>query len=287
MKISVITASYNYSDYIPQTIESVLNQTYQYFEYIIFDDGSSDNSMEIIKEYAQKDSRIKICTHENNQNKGLIKTLEEAIKIAKGEYIVFVESDDTISANYLEEKIKIAQNYPQAALIFNRINPIGDENRVIKCKKYLDKVQNIIKNGKFDYYNLLDINIIPTFSCVMVKKSVICEIPFDFILPKCFDWYLWNYIIQKYKIVYTDKALTTFRLHSESLSRKKSNISPFAALLPLSERKYKIQLPYNLFEFYKKQSRIDKLFKPVSRKINKHLYDKLYVKKEVEVINLL
>ncbi len=71
MKISVLTASYNYEKYISQTIESVLNQTYTDFEYIIFDDGSTDNSVNIIKEYAKKDKRIKFYTHENNSNKNL------------------------------------------------------------------------------------------------------------------------------------------------------------------------------------------------------------------------
>ena len=63
MKISVLTASYNYENYISETIESVLNQTYKDFEYIIFDDGSTDKSLEIIEKYAQKDSRIKIYSH--------------------------------------------------------------------------------------------------------------------------------------------------------------------------------------------------------------------------------
>ena len=83
MTISIITTSYNYSKYIRDTIESVLNQTYTDFEYIIFDDGSTDNSLEIIESYAKKDNRIKLYTHPNNENRGLIATNIAAIQKCK------------------------------------------------------------------------------------------------------------------------------------------------------------------------------------------------------------
>lgn len=76
MTISIITASYNYEKYIKDTIESVLSQTYSDWEMIIVDDGSKDKSRDIIKEYCEKDSRIKLYTHEKNVNKGLAETIQ-------------------------------------------------------------------------------------------------------------------------------------------------------------------------------------------------------------------
>jgi len=72
-KFSIIMASYNYAGYISQGIESVINQTYQNFELIIVDDGSVDNSVEIIKSYCEKDNRIKLYCH--NKNRGLSKQI--------------------------------------------------------------------------------------------------------------------------------------------------------------------------------------------------------------------
>ncbi len=285
MKISIITTSYNYADFIPETIESVLKQTYSDFEYIIFDDGSTDNSLEIINSYALKDNRIKVLTHQNNENKGIIYTMKQALNIAQGDYIIFVESDDTISPDYIEQKLKVVQKYPDAAVIFNLIRPVGDSKRVQKCHKYITKATNLINKPYFDYYELFTLNIIPTFSCVMAKKEVLEKIPFEFEVPKCFDWYLWNYIIQNYNIVFLDKPLTNFRLHNISMScTRPKDQAIYNALLKLSKRKYNYNIFYKIFTFYKNFTRLEKLLRPICAKIDKAIYKSLYVHKDVSVI---
>lgn len=284
MKISVLTTSYNYEKYIPETIKSVLGQTFADFEYIIFDDGSTDSSLQIIKEYEKKDSRIKLYTHENNINKGLIETMKIAIKKCNGEYIIFVESDDVLEPNYIEEKLKILDKHPDSAIIFNKIEPFGNEQRVVNCQKYLKNSTAIFSNGAFKYTELLKTNIIPTFSCVMVKKDVIENIKFEFELAKCFDWYLWNYIIQNYKVVYLDKALTKFRMHQESMSCKPTKISSYTSLLKLSKRKYQNNIPYKMFESYKNMTRIEKALRPLVRIIDEYIYNVLYENKTINII---
>lgn len=81
MKISIITASYNYQDYIKETIQSILDQTYQDWELIIIDDCSSDNSVDIIKSF--KDDRIKLIV--NEKNLGLATTVKRGIENSTGE----------------------------------------------------------------------------------------------------------------------------------------------------------------------------------------------------------
>ena len=103
--ISIITASYNYENYIKETIESILAQTYSDWEMIIVDDGSKDNSINVIKSYCDRDSRIKLFTHDENKNKGLAATLQLGLKEAKGDWIIFLESDDYIAPNYIAKKI--------------------------------------------------------------------------------------------------------------------------------------------------------------------------------------
>ena len=110
--ISIVTASYNYEDYIKETIESVIAQSYQNWELIIVDDGSKDNSINVINEYCQKDSRIKLYTHENNSNKGLAQTLQYGIKLSSGKYVAFLESDDTITPDCLEKKANVISENP-------------------------------------------------------------------------------------------------------------------------------------------------------------------------------
>ena len=96
-KISVIVPAYNAENYVSNCIESILRQSYSYFELILIDDGSIDNSLNICKEYEKRDPRIKVYTQPNSgpstaRNKGL--------KNITGTYITFVDSDDFIDENF-------------------------------------------------------------------------------------------------------------------------------------------------------------------------------------------
>ena len=90
--VSVITPAYNASEYIGETIESVLNQSYTNWEMLIVDDCSKDNTVEIVSKYSEKDNRIKLLKHTENQ--GVAATRNTALKEAKGDYIAFLDSDD-------------------------------------------------------------------------------------------------------------------------------------------------------------------------------------------------
>lgn len=106
MKVSVVTASYNYQDYIKEAIQSVLNQTYKDLELIIVDDCSTDNSVQVINSY--KDDRIKLFV--NEKNLGLQKTVKRGIENASGEWIVFLESDDILKPDNIEKRSELLKN---------------------------------------------------------------------------------------------------------------------------------------------------------------------------------
>lgn len=99
-KISIIIPLYNKEQYIARCIESIQNQSFQDFEIILIDDCSSDKSIKIIHKMAETDNRIKCISHEKNL--GTMKARETGYKNAKGEYIVFVDSDDTLPVDALE-----------------------------------------------------------------------------------------------------------------------------------------------------------------------------------------
>lgn len=106
-KVSVIMPVYNRERYLSQAIESVLNQTYGDFELIIVDDGSTDNSQAIIKEYAGKDKRIRYAFHE--KNRGVSAARNTALAMAQGEWIALIDSDDAWHPERLEKLLKIVQ----------------------------------------------------------------------------------------------------------------------------------------------------------------------------------
>ena len=92
IKVSVLMPAYNVEKYVGEAIESILNQTFKDFEFIIINDGSTDNTPKIIKEYAKKDKRIKFI--DNKKNKGFIASLNECLDNATGEYVAKMDSDD-------------------------------------------------------------------------------------------------------------------------------------------------------------------------------------------------
>lgn len=223
-KVSIITASYNYENYIKETIESVLNQTFQDWELIVVDDGSKDNSVEVIKSYCQKDSRIKLFQHENGENKGLAKTIQLGIEKASSKWIAFLESDDTITPNYLDEKLKIAEKYKDVDFIFNDVHMFGNEEIIkgynddffakifsqVKAIQYPAKLLKLFQKNENN-------NLIPTFSAVMMKKSLVETLDFNSPFKPWLDWYLWIQCAgENATFYYVDKKLTNWRMHKNS-----------------------------------------------------------------------
>ena len=97
--ISIVLPIYNVEKYIEKCMDSVLNQTYKNIEVILVDDGSPDRCPKICEEYAKKDNRIKVVHKENG---GLSDARNAGIKVANGEYITFIDSDDYIDQDYVE-----------------------------------------------------------------------------------------------------------------------------------------------------------------------------------------
>lgn len=103
--ISVIVPIFNVSEYLPQCIESIINQTYKNLEIILVDDGSTDDSGAICEEYKVKDARIRVL---HKKNEGLVRARKEGLKTAHGEYVAFVDGDDSIDNIMYEEMLKVA-----------------------------------------------------------------------------------------------------------------------------------------------------------------------------------
>ena len=102
-KISIIIPAYNIEKFIGQCLESLINQTYKNIEIIVVNDGSKDNTLQVIKEYADKDSRIKII---NQENQGLSESRNNALELVNSEYVMFVDGDDWINVKACEDCVK-------------------------------------------------------------------------------------------------------------------------------------------------------------------------------------
>jgi glycosyltransferase involved in cell wall biosynthesis len=207
--ISIITPCYNSAPFISQTIESVLAQTYQNWEMIIVDDGSTDNSYDIILAYTQQDTRIRI--YQMEQNTGAAVCRNKAIELSQGEYLAFLDSDDLWIPEKLEKQLRFMQendcdfSFTEYEHIDEDGKPLGVKARVIKRLTYKKMLLH-------DFTGCLT---------VMYKRNKI-------FIPKVGNS-IEDYTLFLAILKHTDKALgypeclAQYRIHAKSLSGNKLN----------------------------------------------------------------
>jgi len=228
MKVSVIVTSYNYEQYIKDSVESVLNQTFTDFELIIIDDCSTDNSAEIIKQI--NDRRIKFI--QNDKNYGLKYSVQKAVELAQGEWIAFLESDDLWVPETLETRLKYAEKYSDVGIIFNDVEEFGDEEWLKAVKNNFTRTRNILNKKIFPkniFYDINVHNLIMTFSSVMIKRKFFKNLNFNTPIDALLDWWIYIHISYHTKAFYIKEKLTKWRQHRQSyILRKKQPSLKFA-----------------------------------------------------------
>jgi glycosyltransferase involved in cell wall biosynthesis len=171
IKFSIITPCYNLENHIEKTIESVLKQTYKYFELIIIDDGSKDNSLDIIRKNKNKDNRIKVFSKENG---GVSSARNFGIGKAQGEYIFFLDGDDLIENDLLEKAQEVfkQKNVDMFSYGYKKTNT--DITQVIK-KYSFEKHDKQIFTGP-EFQKLFFSRKIAQHMCsFIVKKCIILD----------------------------------------------------------------------------------------------------------------
>lgn len=128
-KVSVVMSVYNGERFLRQAIDSILNQTFPDFEFIIVDDGSTDGTAEILSSYAKAAPRLRVVTQ---QNRGLIKSLNRAIGMARGEYIARMDADDVSMPERLVVQVRWLDMHPQIAVLGTRYDEIDENSRVVR-----------------------------------------------------------------------------------------------------------------------------------------------------------
>ncbi len=135
-KVSVILPTYNRAKYISRAIDSVLAQTYKDWELIIIDDGSTDNTKEVVEPYL-KDKRIKYVWKENG---GVSSARNKGLDMATGEFVAFLDSDDFYMPEKLEKSLEVFDRYPDVILVAHNVVNFFDENssfeEILKRKEY-------------------------------------------------------------------------------------------------------------------------------------------------------
>ena len=161
--ISVVMSVYNDEQFLRQAIESILNQTFKNFEFIIIDDGSTDNSGKIIDQYANLDKRITVV---HQKNHGLVYSLNRGISIAKGKYIARQDGDDYSESNRFEVQLSVLRQHPEYVVVFGFHNVVDFEGKILCEIEY--SCNPIIIRG-----NLLRRRPIYAHGSAIIKKNIL------------------------------------------------------------------------------------------------------------------
>lgn len=181
MLISVLINNYNYGQYLKECIDSVLNQTYQNFELIIVDDGSTDNSSLILDQYSVIDQRIKIIKKENS---GQLSAFNAGFRASKGEIIFFLDADDLYTKNYLAFASSFYKERPDIDMLYVSLQRFGKDDSIFT--KGEREVGYSICRAYFELLGeTIDIGFANPTSTISIRRSSLASIlPLDLEL----DW---------------------------------------------------------------------------------------------------
>ncbi len=250
--ISVVVTCYNHENYIEQCLRSIFKQTYRNIELIVLDDGSTDNSSEIIKEVLKESPFV--TTFESHENIGVVRTRNKGLILLNGDYFLFVDSDDFLDETYVEELYECAINR-QADIVY--------------CDLFnFEKNEVYLKAQEFGIHSILVSNYIS--NCSLVKKAILKGTYYDETLSgkklEDYDFFLNLIINNGAKAVYQPNAKLNYRVfEKDSISKRDSVRYHFEIYLEVLE-KYLDKLPHEIYQAVSEnlmilESRIDDLIK--------------------------
>ena len=219
-KVSVIMSVYNGEKYLREAINGILNQTFTDFEFIIVNDGSTDNSLKIIQSY--DDERIGIIN--NKKNIGLTKSLNKALKQARGEYIARQDADDVSLPNRFEEQIRYFEEHPETALLGTSIYKIDENGEIVGKHIVLAKPskKDLLKGNQFNH------------GSTIFKKEIIDKVGgYNELIRYSQDYELWLRIAKQYKVRNLTQVLYKLRFHDENVGLTNTEESTLYSFLAL------------------------------------------------------
>lgn len=225
-RVSVIIPTYNRGEMLVEALDSVLAQTFTDFEIIVIDDGSKDQTAKLIEPYLDR------IAYRVQQNGGVAAARNHGIRLARAEYICFLDSDDKWKPEKLAEQVAIANAHPEYGLIATEIEGFDETGPVAgRSKASMYK----IRNGQV-LEHLLFSNWIQT-STVLVPARCLQRVGgFDEDVGQFGeDWLLWMRIAAEFPIYFVPDALVLYRMHDENLTSHKPELQ-YQSLMTILDR---------------------------------------------------
>lgn len=218
-KVSVCIPVYNGGEYLRACIHSILCQSYPYFELLIVNDASTDDSRQIIESF--NDPRIRYV--ENDHNLGLVGNWNHCLELSTGEYITIFHQDDQMRPYNLAKKIALLEAEPQVGMVFSDTIVIDETGRVLSEHWYnaLEPNVDFIRSGR-SFFDLMFSNLnVVNCPSVMARRTCYERVGgFDARLPFTVDMEMWMRMALFYDVAYLAEALIAYRSHPTNLTQR-------------------------------------------------------------------
>ncbi|MGV8828586.1 MAG: glycosyltransferase family 2 protein [Breznakibacter sp.] len=215
--VTIVALCYNQAQYAEETLDSILAQTYPNIQLIIMDDASTDNSVDVIRKWIDR-NQVDCTFIAHKENKGICKTLNEALELVQGDYYQAIACDDVLMKNKIQCQVsefeKLGGEY---ALVYSDLNTINEKSelfgeRVFFERGWIDE-QDIPRGDVFYELSKLCFIAAPT---VLLRTAVVKEFGYNENLY-FEDWELWLKISSKYKVAVINNVLVYYRVHGKSI----------------------------------------------------------------------
>jgi len=219
--VSVIVPNYSHANYLRARLDSIINQTYTDYECIMLDDSSSDHSVEILKEYVERDPRFKLFVNDVNSGSTFAQWNLGVTK-ANGKYIWIAESDDVADCNFLKTAVDILDQNNSLAITYCQSMLIDESDMSLGLWDYDEPIFN--KNFQmcgieFIESFLLVSNYIPNASAVVFRKSDFNNVGKSVVeLANNGDWNLWLKLLTRGDLYFISRPMNYFRQHQHSVT---------------------------------------------------------------------
>ena len=222
--VSVIIPCYNYGHLLHDTLNSVLAQSYEYWECIIVDDGSTDATKDVAEKYVQLDSRF---TYIYQNNKGLSSARNTGLRLSRGKYIQLLDADDILPLGKLETHVKVLSTCPEIDLVYGTVYVFQGDISTIPAAREIILQPPSSGAGDHLIISLLENNIF-LVHCTLFRSSLIQEIGFfDEEMITCEDWNFWfRCALRGKNFLFLDdeKSRVYVRSHGNNMSGNKRNM---------------------------------------------------------------
>lgn len=251
VEISVIMPVYNCEEYLKESIESVLDQSFGDFEFICVDDGSTDNSLKILQDFEKKDNRIRVF-HQENKGGGTARNF--ALTKASGNYLLFIDSDDILYSSALEETHDLIRQKDVDFLVFKAIDYDSDTGKYFEEDYFtMDEIYGKVGDEVFSYEELGDLvfkmSATPwgkLYNMVFIKD---CKAQFAEGIIFHDNLFFWDMLFASKRICFHDETLYVRRIHSTSIQESKDK--RFLNIFPAFRGILSMFVKYNNVEKYK------------------------------------